>query len=87
SCYVPQWSQEVSVAAENVGGQVRLTGTVVNTTAEAMDVRMLAPVGLEGVKDSEMVRLAAGQTGSFTIDTGLGSVEAGQVAFRQYRWV
>uniref|UniRef100_UPI0006922F3C sigma-70 family RNA polymerase sigma factor n=1 Tax=Oerskovia turbata TaxID=1713 RepID=UPI0006922F3C len=33
SCYVPQWSQEVSVAAENVGGQVRLTGTVVNTTA------------------------------------------------------
>ncbi|TGJ95521.1 hypothetical protein DLJ96_13350 [Actinotalea fermentans ATCC 43279 = JCM 9966 = DSM 3133] len=70
-----------------MGGQVRLTGTVVNTTAEAMDVRMLAPVGLEGVKDSEMVRLAAGQTGSFTIDTGLGSVEAGQVAFRQYRWV
>ncbi|MFF3064837.1 sigma-70 family RNA polymerase sigma factor [Oerskovia sp. NPDC057915] len=86
SCYVPQWSQEVSVAAENVGGQVRLTGTVVNTTAEAMDVRMLAPVGL-GMTDSEKVTLAPGQTGSFTIDTGRQSVDAGKVTFRQYRWV
>lgn len=86
SCYVPQWSQDVSVAAENVGGQVRLTGTVVNTTAEAMDVRMLAPAGL-GTKDSEKVTLAAGQTGSFTIDTGRQSVDAGKVTFRQYRWV
>ncbi|WP_336707134.1 sigma-70 family RNA polymerase sigma factor [Oerskovia sp. USHLN155] len=86
SCYVPQWSQEVSVAAENVGGQVRLTGTVVNTTAEAMDVRMLAPAGL-GTKDSEKVTLAAGQTGSFTIDTGRQSLDAGKVTFRQYRWV
>ncbi|MEK8227370.1 hypothetical protein NKG05_16630 [Oerskovia sp. M15] len=57
SCYVPRWSQEFSVAAQNVGGTVRLVGTLVNTSGEAMDVRMLAP---QGLGDSEKLTLAPG---------------------------
>ncbi|MEK8227371.1 hypothetical protein NKG05_16635 [Oerskovia sp. M15] len=60
SCYVPQWSQEFSVAAQNVGGMVRLVGTLVNTSGEAMDVRMLAPQDLGDANDSEKLTLAPG---------------------------
>ncbi|WP_454730010.1 sigma-70 family RNA polymerase sigma factor [Cellulosimicrobium protaetiae] len=87
----PPWltAADVRVAADNDGGTVRWTASVVNGTGEKLDVRLLAPDNdtWSGVADSAAITpLADRQTGDLVLDTGLTQTVRGNAVLRQYRW-
>ncbi|WP_336724995.1 sigma-70 family RNA polymerase sigma factor [Cellulosimicrobium cellulans] len=87
----PPWltAADVHVAADNDGGTVRWTASVVNGTGEKLDVRLLAPDNgtWSGVADSAAITpLADRATGDLVLDTGLTHTVRGNAVLRQYRW-
>lgn len=81
-CYSPSWDVRTAVRAENAGGQVRLTGTITNDSAEPLRAGLEAAGGT-----TEPVRVAPGATVTVSVDTDESSVPAGVATFALLRWV
>lgn len=81
-CYDPAWDVVTSVAAVNAHGQVRLVGSITNTTGEPMRATMEA-----SGHTAEAVHVEAGTTATAAVDLGVATLDAGVASFRLFRWV
>ncbi|MCL1871395.1 MAG: hypothetical protein FWF90_13415, partial [Promicromonosporaceae bacterium] len=81
-CYDPSWAVTSSVALGDVGGQVRVAGTITNTSPEPMNVTLLA-----AGQSSAAKALDPGDTATLTIDTGATQLSAGTATFALSRFV
>ncbi|WP_069385349.1 hypothetical protein [Cellulosimicrobium cellulans] len=90
-CWNPPWlsTADVAMVAENVGGTIRFTAVLTNTTGIDMDVRLLAPntgTWIDVADSAAIAPLRDGASGELVLDTGLTETSRANPVLRQYRW-
>ncbi|MEK8227373.1 hypothetical protein NKG05_16645 [Oerskovia sp. M15] len=79
----PDWSAKQSARSAVVDEVVQLAGTFTNTSAQAMQVRMVTPFGESGAPST----VGAGASSTFTVGTGKTEVPAARSSSgRRARW-